>query len=117
MKTEVKRLKKTVLLVTAGLSAVFLLIPHLIDTASTLHFFFTLILVPALCVFAGGYSGWDIRSRWFLPLIPVAMELLLALAFGELADSHTVIYAGFILLIGFTTLLLAAMVRSFATKR
>ena len=110
-------MKKTALLVTAVLSAVFLLIPHLTDTASTLHFFFTLILVPALCVFVGGYSGWNLRSRWFLPLIPVAMEFLLALIFGEISDSQTVLYAGFILLIGFTTLLLAAMVRSFAPKR
>lgn len=114
---EVKRLKKTALLVTAVLSAVFLLVPHLTDTASTLHFFFTLILVPALCVLVGGYAGWNIRFRWYLPLIPVAMEFLLALIFGEITDSQTVIYAGFILLVGFTTLFLAAMVRSFAPKR
>lgn len=110
-------MKINAFLVTAILSAVLLLISHLTDTASTLHFFFTLILVPVLCVFIGGYSGWKIRSRWLLPLIPVAMVFLFALFFGEITDSQTVMYAGFVLLIGLTSMLLAAMVRSFAPKR
>ena len=99
-------MKINAFLLTAFLSAVLLLISHLTDTASTLHFFFI-----------GGYSGWKIRSRWFLPLIPVAMVFLFALFFGEIADSQTVMYAGFVLLIGLTSMLLAAMVRSFAPKR
>lgn len=110
-------MKKTALLVTLGLSAVLLLIPHLADETSTFHFFFTLILVPVFCVCVGGYAGWNVRSRWILPLLPVIVDLLLALIFGEITDSQTVLYAGFLILLGFVTMLLMAMVRSFAPKR